>query len=288
MDPFAHRVANALVGNHADAATLEVTLDGPEIEFEDERQVAVAGAEFMLTLDGTAATTGEPFHVVAGARLKFGGRRRGARAYLAVSGGIDVPPTLGSRATHVASRMGGFGGRALAPGDRLPLGSVPPLRTGLTRSPAGTVRDANVVRLPDGPVCLRVLAGPQVDRFRPDALDTLQSGPYRILSESDRMAFRLEGPPLHHARDADMISDATPLGAVQVLGSGQPVLLMADRQTSGGYPKIANVVTADIGIAGQLAPGDTLSFRVCTMRDALGALIAQERALMSIESCARW
>src|SRR5206468_9923695 len=129
-----------------------------------------------------------------------------------------------------------------------------------------------------------VLPGPQGEDFAPGALDALQSSPYRIASSSDRMAFRLEGPALAHASGADIISDATPLGVLQVPASGQPILLMADRQTAGGYPKIATVISADMSVAGQLGPGDAITFAVCTPREALAALISQERALMAIEA----
>ncbi len=122
-----------------------------------------------------------------------------------------------------------------------------------------------------------------MDYFAPDALDVLQSAPYVVAGNSDRMGFRLHGPRLTHARGADIISDATPLGVLQVPASGQPILLMADRQTTGGYPKIATVIAADMAVAGQLAPDDTITFAVCTRGDAMKALIAQERALMAVE-----
>lgn len=276
MDPCSHRVANALVGNDDDAATLEVTLLGPELEFDDERIVAVAGAEFELAVDGRPVPASTSFMVPAGGRLRFGQRARGARAYVGIAGGVAVPATLGSRATHLISRMGGLDGRALKAGDRLPLGDRPG-----RPAPAARLIPA-VTRLPQGAAQIRVLPGPQVDYFAADALDALQSAPYAVGAKSDRMGFRLEGPRLTHARGADIISDATPLGVLQVPASGQPILLMADRQTAGGYPKLATVISADIGIAGQLGPGDTLQFVVCTPREAMTALIAQERALMML------
>lgn len=287
MDPRAHRLANALVGNDQSAATLEVTLIGPEVEFEDERVVAVAGADFSLRLDDRVEQVNTPFVVAPGSRLRFGSRSRGSRAYLAVAGGLAVAPTLGSRATHLVSRMGGFHGRALAAGDRVPLGEK-------TR---GSRLRPSAIRPPDPPLSrvlipmdrharVRVLPGPQRDRFADEALDALESGPYAIAIDSDRMGYRLQGPPLRRRSGADIISDATPLGVLQVPPSEQPVLLMADRQTSGGYPKIATVISADIGIAGQLGPGDTISFDVCSRKEAMAALIAQERALMAVERSA--
>jgi antagonist of KipI len=211
-------------------------------------------------------------------RLRFGARRRGARAYLAVSGGIAVPPTLGSRATHVISAMGGFAGRPLRAGDRLALGPV------AKTSGAVAPPEDPIIALPEKQARLRVLPGPQQDYFVPDALAALQSQPYTIASNSDRMGFRLEGPRLVHSRGSDIISDATPLGALQVPASGQPILLMADRQTTGGYPKIATVITADMSVAGQLGPGDEIIFETCSLKDAMAALIVQEQALLRVES----
>jgi antagonist of KipI len=285
MDPCSHRLANALVGNDVNAATLEITLVGPEVEFEDERLVAVAGAEFVLTLDDRVEDVNAAFVATAGSRLRFGSRRRGSRAYLAIAGGVAVTPTLGSRSTHLISRTGGLHGRSLASGDRLPIGEVnlASRRHLAGGRVAGRQRVEGISALPDGHARIRVLPGPQRERFTDEALDALQSAPYTITNDSDRMGFRLRGPLIAHRLGADIISDATPLGVLQVPSSGQPVLLMADHQTTGGYPKIATVITADIGMAGQLGPGDTISFEVCSRRSAMAALIAQERALMAFE-----
>lgn len=282
MDPYSHRIANALVGNAADAATLETTLLGPELEFDDARVVAVAGALFELTVDGAPAPAFEPFSVGKGSRLRWGRRLRGARAYVAISGGIATPSVLGSRATHLISAMGGLCGRALKAGDSLPLGRHDARLKPRAPSEAAMVAARGPEHI-DGAMRVRVLSGPQVEHFSPDSLDRLQSAPYVVSSKSDRMGFRLDGPALTHSHGADIISDATPLGVLQVPASGQPILLMADRQTTGGYPKIATVVTADLASAGQLGPGDALRFEVCSPRDAMAALIAQERALMAIE-----
>jgi antagonist of KipI len=280
MDPRAHRLANALAGNDAGAATLEITLIGPEITFEDDRLVAVAGADFLLTLNDRALSVNRGFAVAAGSRLRFGARARGSRAYLAVAGGIVVAPALGSRATHLVSRMGGLNGRALMAGDRVPLGAVKSV-TALKGEPRSA---SELLRMPhEGHATVRVLAGPDHDRFLDRAFEALQSAPYTIATDSDRMGYRLHGPQLRHRSDANIISDATPLGALQVPASEQPLLLMADRQTTGGYPKLATVISADIGIAGQLGPGDRISFKVCSRKDAIAALIAEERGMMAVE-----
>jgi antagonist of KipI len=284
MDRGAHRLANALSGNEPGTATLEVTLSGPELVFEDERHVAVTGADFEMTVDGAAMPMNARVPVSAGACLRLGHRRRGARAYVAVSGGIDVPPVFGSRATHMGSGMGGFRGRALAAGDRLPLGVA--RGGGLPRDGVDVLRDeiSALVRLPREGHRLRVVVGPDENRFTPAATQILGSASYVVGPESGRMAYRLEGPGLPHTSGADILSEATMAGAIQVPGSGAPLLLMADRQTTGGYARIAAVISADLDLAGQLAPGDTVAFEICSLRDALSALVARERALLSIET----
>jgi antagonist of KipI len=291
MDPRSFRVANALVGNAPGTSALEITMLGPDITFDDERVVAVAGAEFRVTLDGTAAAIGRPFLVGPGSRLSMGGRSKGVRAYLGISGGIAVAPVFGSRSTHVPSRLGGVDGRALRAGDWLPLGDmasgIGPLFERAGRAHAKWLESGHAVSVPDRHARIRVLPGPQGDRFTAAAFDLLQSAPFSIGPDSDRMALRLRGPSLGHRGSADIISDATPLGALQVPASGQPILLLADRQTTGGYPKIAIAITADIGLAGQLAAGDSISFEVCTPRTALAALITQERLLMDLEARAQ-
>ena len=278
MDVWSHRLANALAGNTPDAATLEVTLLGPELEFDDARAIAIAGAEFDVTVDGLSAPWRARFTVSAGSRLRFGRRLRGARAYIAIAGGIDVALVLGSRATHLASAMGGMNGRRIESGDRLPLGDPMPAR----RSPSASALSPTAP-LAEGHARIRVLPGPQTEHFTDEALRILQSAPYTIGLTSDRMGFRLEGAPLAYARGTDIISDATPIGALQVPSSGLPILLMADRQTTGGYPTIATVITADVGVAGQLGPGDAISFVVCSASEAMAALIAGERVLMAVE-----
>jgi antagonist of KipI len=279
MDVYSHRLANALAGNGADAATLEVTIAGPELEFDDARTIAVTGAVFEVTVDDRPIDLRSAVHVSAGSIVRFGRRLRGSRAYVAVAGGIATPSAFGSRATHLPSAMGGLDGRALRSGDRLPLGApIRPSRP--VRRPPIPERSA-AWTLPDGRATLRVLPGPQLDRFLPAAWEALQSSPYNIAGDSNRMGYRLLGPSLDTGRTLDVISDATPTGALQVPASGQPILLMADRPTTGGYPKIASVISADISVAGQLGPGDTITFVACSAQQALAALIAQERSLMA-------
>jgi biotin-dependent carboxylase-like uncharacterized protein len=270
MDSLSLRLANRILGNPKGAAGLEITLIGPDLEFEDSGICAVTGADLSLTIDGRPAPMYTPVSVRAGARLWFGARRSGTRAYLGFAGGLDIPPVLGSRATHLVSRTGPFGGRALKTGDLLSVGR-----------PTSGVRACAVppMPLPAEGARLRVMWGPQDEMFTAAARQTLVTTRYRITPQSDRMGYRLDGLPLQHAGSADILSDATPIGTLQVPASGQPILLMADRQTTGGYPKIATVITADLAAAGQLGPGDWLEFEACDRRTALEALRAQEERL---------
>jgi KipI family sensor histidine kinase inhibitor len=272
MDALSHRLANRLVGNPDGDATIEVTLVGPELEFAAPGVFAVAGAEFDLFVDGDRVAMRRSHAIHAGGRLRFGERRRGARAYVAIAGGIDVPPVFGSRATHVASRLGGFGGRSIASGDELPIG-VP------ARPPAVGRSAPPPFDVPAGGATLRILPGPQDAMFVPSAMRALQDGRFSVTPASNRMGYRLLGVRLEHAGSADMLSDATPCGSLQVPGTGQPILLTADGPTVGGYPKIATVISADLPLAGQLAPGDWIAFAVCSHEDAVAALEQRLRSL---------
>ena len=271
MDLYSHRLANRLVGNGEAAAALEVTLIGPELQARGDVTCAVTGAVFELYAADRRVECGAVFQVPAGGRLHFGRRVAGIRATIAVRGGIDVPPVLGSRATSIVSAMGPFGGRPLAAGDVLPIG--------VEKAAGRPAVAGRGLTLPVGGARLRAMPGPHASRFTSTALERFFSGRFTVTPQSNRMGYRLEGPELAHGPDADILSDATPLGSVQVPTSGQPILLMADRQTTGGYPRIATVITADIPLAAQLAPGDWVQFASCTRAEAVDALTRQERRL---------
>lgn len=274
MDSFSHRLANQLLGNAADAATLEITLIGPELLFETDTTIAISGAHFEVTCDDRMVPMGASFGVRGGQRLKFGRILQGARAYLAVAGGVQTPPVLGSRSTHLVSRMGGMQGRALAAGDRVPIAA---------NAEARTQRKAPGLTLPTrGRALLRVVPGPQDHWFERDALRTIAGVSFRISPISNRMGYRLQGPPLPRVHEGELISEPVGLGAIQVPAAGEPILLMADRQTAGGYPKIGHVIAADLPLAGQLAPGDFIEFALCNRQEAVAALIARERQILRV------
>ena len=268
MDAAALRDANHAVGNAADAAALEATLAGFEARLEHAGALAVAGADLGATLDGRPVPLAVRLVHGAGSIVRLGARREGTRAYLAFDGGLDVPLCLGSRATDLTCRMGGWEGRRLRAGDRVSVG------------PAGAVptapRVAGPSLRPHGGARVRVLPGPHSDWFPPAAFQALRRTRFEVTPDSNRMGYRLRGAQPLPREAREMISDATCAGALQVPPSGQPILLTADRQVTGGYPIIATVITADLPVVGQLAPGDWIEFDPCTRADALAALARQE------------
>jgi antagonist of KipI len=276
MDWIAYRTANAIVGNEPGSAAVEATMAGPKLRFEQRTTFVIAGADLGATLDGVRVPHCAAVAAPAGGVLRFVHRTSGARVYVAVDGGIEVPRVLGSRSTHLLSRMGGTHGRTLLQGDRLGLGAE-----GTTQRrrpfPEATAYGRG------GGVRLRVIPGPQTEYFPDAAMDVLQRTRFTISPQSNRMGYRLQGEPIPRRLEQEMISDAAFTGGVQVPPSGDPILLMADRQTTGGYPQLAVVITADIPLAAQLAPGDWVEFRVCSRSEALSALVAQEARLLAFD-----
>ena len=276
MDGFSYRLGNCLVGNKPPLASLEITLTGPELEFQARCVCAITGADFEVHIDGVEIAPNRRFVVRSGQHMWFGGLRSGARAYLAISGGFDVPLVLGSRSTHVASGIGGVDGRALRAGDLLKQGRMPD--SVLPRVKSVPPR----VKLPKGGSEVRVLAGPDSQFFDSVSAKGFVQSRYRITEESDRMGYRLAGEPVPPSDSANMISTAVPVGSVQVPADGLPIVLMADHQTTGGYPRIATVISADLPVLGQLKVSDWIEFEVCERSEAIEGLVAQERALMAV------
>jgi biotin-dependent carboxylase-like uncharacterized protein len=264
MDPVALALANALVGNEGGEAALEVTVIGPQLHFEHETLIALCGAEF----DGNLPNN-RPFLAPAGSRLNVGRALRGARAYLAVAGGFAVEPVLGSRSTFLPGAFGGFEGRALRHGDVLKLRDAAATRRfqTLKKRRDGSVRwSAPPMTLPDRePVLLHVVEGQHYGSFEPAAQRAFYDAVWRISPESNRMGFRLAGPALGRAQEGEILSGPTCLGTVQVPADGVPIVLMADHQTTGGYPRIAEIVSADVPRLAQLAPGGTVHFARCDL-----------------------
>lgn len=275
VDPLALRLANALVGNPPGTAGLEIALLGPALRVEaGSVRVAVVGPMALsLEREGQPPAPLEPHrtHTLArGDVLRLGAVTGAAVACLAVAGGFALEPFLGSLSTYVRAGIGPLGGKPLGDGTRLPL----------ARGEAPPGPDVALPQPPEyggGPV--RVVLGPQEDRFTAAAVETFLTQPYRVGKEADRMGLRLEGPALTHAGGADIPSDGLVTGSVQVPGNGQPILLLNDHQTAGGYAKIATVISADLPRVGRLRPGDSLSFRAVGVEDAEAIRRRQEQAI---------
>lgn len=294
MDEWAHRVANVLVGNDENEATLEITLTGPSLRFDEPATVAVCGADLSPRVDGAGGTHalphGRPVTIAAGSQLRFGARVAGARAYLAVGGGFDVPLVMGSRSTYVRGGFGGLEGRALRSGDVLRVRK----REAVARAAraasenAASDRAALTLSVPATPVvmpvaqiapvqAIRITAGRHWDVFTPQARRQLLDEEFRIGAQSDRMGYRLDGPELARARPIEMISESVTFGTIQVPPDGKPIILMADRQTTGGYPKIASVASVDLRLLAQMAAPAKLRFALISLADAQRIYLARER-----------
>jgi antagonist of KipI len=275
LDSFGLRVANLLVGNDESAAGLEITLGGLQLRFEDERVVAWCGGEFDVRIGSTALPSGHAAHVQAGKRLKFGRPQIGCCAWLAVSGGIDVPVVLGSRSTDLRAHFGGFEGRTLRDGDVIPLavwrGSSTSSGISSWTAPYDWVSPAK-----PKPV-LRFIRGVDWNRFNASTLQRLRSEAFTVSPDSDRMGVRLEGPELKRIDESDLISEAVAPGTIQVPPSGKPILLLGDCQTIGGYPKIAHVIAVDLALAAQLRAGHHVQCSEVSLTDAHRLLLERER-----------
>lgn len=272
MDELSFRAANLLAGNDEDAAALEITVAGPELVFSGERVAALAGARVEARIGGEPVPAASSFLIPAGAALSIDNTRAGVRCYLAVAGGVDVPAVLGSRSTLVAAGLGGLDGHALTSGDVLRFG--PPTRSQHKRALAP---DALPVLAREA--ILRVVRGPQDDAFTESGLDAFFSSPYRVSPRSDRAGVRLEGSRLALAGAADLDPEGVVTGAVQVPADGLPIVLGPDRPVTGGYVKVATVISADLPLLAQARPGDTLRFAAVEVEDAREAWRKRLRSL---------
>ena len=304
-DPIALRIGNRLVGNAEGAAALEMTLLGGAFQFQAECVAALTGSDFGATLDGTPVLTFTSFAAKAGQILKLGPTRCGARSYLCVQGGIEVQTFLGSASTHLLTGLGGHEGRALRKGDVLAIGDATEARQERTGKSAFSTRGAPQLRKVSAKALkqlsprtlLRVTPSPQSDWFPEAAQRVFYGSAYRVTEEANRMGLRLDGPALSESAQGDasgkargevsgrprgeMISEGVPLGAIQIAAGGLPIILFVEQQTTGGYAKIANVISADLHSLGQLRPRDEIRFQLLSFETARKLLIEQEKLLAS-------
>lgn len=280
MDPTAYRIANMLVGNDASAASLEITVMGPTLTFHEPALIAICGADFGPVISGEELPMWRPVWVEAGRTLRFGAAKRGVRAYLAIAGGLSVPKPMNSYSTYLRAGIGGLEGRALKAGDGLQTYPMNERNRGLVdrlkREP-GTA--ASYVSVPWqvsrelippyrlNPV-VRVLPGKQYDSFAPASRADLLREPFTVQPQSDRMGYRLSGAELRLQQPEELLSEPVTFGTIQVPADGQPIVLMADRQTTGGYHKIAQVISADLPLLAQAQIGSRISFKLVGMEEA--------------------
>lgn len=269
MNRRAYRSANFLVGNYTDEAVLEMSMFGGSFTFLESNYIAITGADMSPTVEGTPAPMYETIFVREGDTLSFGAAKNGMYTYLAVAGGIDVPQVLGSRSTNLKCALGGFHGRKLKAGDILPF-----------QNPVDELGALRVHRLPaehdNGNTPIRVVLGPQDDYFTEQGIKTFLSAPYRVTAQTDRMGCKLDGKTIEYKDKVDIISDGIVFGSIQVPPNGTPIVMLADRQTTGGYAKIATVITVDLPRLVQKKPGDTVHFAAISAKDA-EKLVKQEQ-----------
>lgn len=261
MDDYNFRLANILVGNKLDEAVLEMTYFGPTLKFNEDLTLAITGSDMSPKINGQAIPMFETIKVKAGDTLQFGKVNEGIRSYLAFGGSIDVPMVNGSKSTHIKTKMGGIDGRALKAKDTL----------NIKKSREKTMRRIPEKYLPKFSHCniLRVVLGPQDDYFTEKGIhDLFRSGGYQVTKDFDRMGIRLKGTEIEHKETADIISDGTNFGSIQVPANGQPIILVADRQTTGGYTKIGNVITPDLPKLAQMTFLDKVLFQKVTIEEA--------------------
>jgi antagonist of KipI len=293
MDPFALRIANLLVGNAEGDAALEMTMLGPVIEWENDALIAITGADLSATICGMPMPSWRPVLVKKGSVLVCGRFHAGCRAYLAVAGGLDVPCVMGSRSTYLRGGIGGYQGRALQAGDVLPVGRPSDRSIALmeklerTLSPAGysaaAWRVGTAYLSPfAGRRFVRVIPGCHYDCFAAESRQLFWQQAFQVSPQSDRMGYRLTGPRLHLAEPMELISEAVALGTVQVPPDGNPIILLADRQTTGGYPRIGQIATVDIPVVAQIRPGEDIRFVGITLAEAEQLYLAREKEIQEL------
>ncbi|MBN8209540.1 biotin-dependent carboxyltransferase [Bacillus sp. NTK071] len=276
MDSFAMNIANFLVGNQRDEAVLEVTVMGPKLAIIGNAVIAICGGNLSPKVNGEKVQMWKSFEVNEGDTLEFGQPLEGARAYISLAGGFDLPFVMGSKSTYLKAGIGGLEGRALEKGDVL-------YGTGTISGKSGRALHRDEVPTYSKEMEIRVVMGPHHHAFSEEAVQTFLSSTYEVTPKSDRMGFRVEGPKLAHETSADIISEAIPLGGIQVPANGQPIILMADRQTTGGYTRIATVISGDIPYLSQAMPGCKIRFREVSVEEAQEIYENNDRLIRTLE-----
>jgi antagonist of KipI len=302
MDPYSCRLANVLVGNDEDEAVLELTLTGPCLEIENDMLVAITGGDLSPTVDGMKLQMWSPVFIRKGSVLQFGKCVAGCRSYMSVAGGYDVPEVLGSKSTYIRAGIGGHKGRALEAGDRISIQrSFHPRGDRMTRKLEREAKKLNQPfaaaswRVQGAMFCqtqtthlMRVVAGRQAALFAPDSLNRFFESAFKVAVQSDRMGYRLAGPTLELGDPLEMISEAVAAGCVQVPPDGNPIVLLADRQTVGGYPIIAHVILTDIAAFSNVKPGEEIRFQEISLSEAQTLYLEREEEMNQLKGSIRF
>lgn len=295
MDTYSLRIANFLVGNPENEAALEITLmgPGPSLRAKEDVLLAITGADAAFTVNGSPLKAWKPFVLKKDQTLAVGPRRFGSRCYLAAAGGFEVPRVMNSKSTYLRGAIGGFKGRALQKGDLLNIGEVKEAvqrfmnkllsEDSSDAAPEWYVYYPPFLSFKKEPV-IRVIPGEQFEHFTNESQTKFFSEAFQISGQSDRMGYRINGPQLHLTEPLEMLSAAVSFGTIQVPPDGNPIILMADRQTTGGYPRIAQIITADLPTVGQLMPGEKLRFAQVTWKEAEDILIENEQMMAELQT----
>ena len=288
MDSYSLRLANLLVGNKENEATLEITLFGTTLQFDEDTLISITGGDFLPTIDGKKVLSWRPILVKKNSVLKFNSAIKGSRAYVAFAGGIDIPEIMESKSTYLRANIGGFKGRALQKGDIFSVGEVSEIGEKLIEQlknsdATWSVDFNNLIRFEQNQY-IRVLKGTEFNRFDQKSQNTFFERPYTLTVQSDRMGYRLDGPTLSLAENFELLSEGVTFGTVQIPSNGQPIILMADRQTTGGYPKIAQVITADLPSLAQIQPTGTIRFKEITLAEAENEIFKNEQQIKNIKN----
>lgn len=278
MDPRACTIANILVGNKRNEGVFECTMMGPKLQFDVATNIAITGGSLFPLINNVPVADYRCIAVSRGDILTFGGLQTGARSYVSVAGGLDLPLVMDSMSTDMRAKIGGYEGRKLESGDMILLRKP---SQGVMTMPSYWTISSEIVPMPC--YTLRVILGPQDDYFTQNGIMTFLSKPYTLTPQFDRMGCRLEGDVIEHVNDGNIISDGIAFGAIQVPSEGKPIIMLADRQTTGGYAKIGTVVTADFQILGQLKVGDKVRFVQVSVEEAQEAYLAQEKSYGMLE-----
>ena len=276
MDSYSSRIGNILVGNDEEEACLEILMIGPKLVFDKKTKVAITGANLEAKINNIEIAMWRSYEVNKGDVLTFGNIKSGCRSYVCFAGGIDVEEVMGSKSTYTKAMLGGFEGRALKEGDYIKLGEC--------NIDYCSVLDKKYIPIWDNEVEIRIIKGPQDDKFENKEWEKLISSDYTVTNECDRMGYRLEGDAIKHIDGADIVSDGIAFGAIQIPGHGQPIIMMADRQTVGGYTKIGNVISIDLHKLSQTKPGDKIRFKEVDIYSAHSLLKDYEKKFEDIKS----